>query len=129
MEHKGIDVSVTMSEEMVEYLKQIASTQVKIAEAAEHINAAAEVLSKLGLKPDDMAVIVGARAGVSKTSVKKIFGTLRRGDLNSLEILAMFVAAKENVGRDQARRTIRCLMQVVEDIEKEKANKGKEGVA
>ncbi len=125
---EGKEVKVTLSEEMVEYLERISATQEKISEAAGYINNAADALKKLGLNSDDIAVIVGSRAGVSKTSVKRIFATLRRGDLDALEILAMFIAARENVGRDQARRTIRSLMDVVKDIEKEEEER-KEGSA
>jgi len=121
--NEGKVVEVTLSQEMVEYLERIDAAQEKIMQAAEHINAASEVLKKLGLNSDDVAVIVGARAGVKKTAVKQIFATLRRGDLDALEILAMFVAARENVGRDQARRVIRCLMDVVKDIEKDEIEK------
>ncbi|GAI70653.1 unnamed protein product [marine sediment metagenome] len=32
---------------------------------------------------------------------------LRHRDLDAYEILAMFIANKENIGRDQARRTLR----------------------
>jgi Fe2+ or Zn2+ uptake regulation protein len=60
-----------------------------------------------------VASIVASRAGVSKTAVNKIFSVLRRRDLDAYEILAMFIANKENIGRDQARRTLRCLMELV----------------
>ncbi|GAI09249.1 unnamed protein product, partial [marine sediment metagenome] len=92
-------------------------TQQKLAVAAEHINAASEALSKLGLTMDDVASIVASRAGVSKTAVKKIFSILRRRDLDAYEILSMFIAAKENIGRDQARRSLRCLMELVTQVE------------
>ncbi len=52
------EVKVTLSEEMVKFLEGIYETQQKLAVAAEHINAASEALSKLGLKSDDVAVIV-----------------------------------------------------------------------
>ncbi len=113
------EVKVTLSDEMVKFLDGIYETQQKLAVAAEHINAVSEALSKLGLKQDDVAVIVGARAGVSKTAVNKIFSVLRRRDLDVYEILAMFIAAKENIGRDQARRTLRCLMNLVTQVQGE----------
>ncbi len=111
------EVKVTLSEEMVQFLEGIYETQQKLAVAAEHINAASEALGKLGLKQDDVAVIVASRAGVSKTAVNKIFSVLRRRDLDAYEILAMFIAAKENIGRDQARRTLRCLMEMVVQVQ------------
>lgn len=111
------EAKVTLSEEMVQFLKGIYETQQKLAVAAEHINAASEALSKLGLKQDDVASIVASRAGVSKTAVNKIFSVLRRRDLDAYEILAMFIANKENIGRDQARRTLRCLMELVTQVQ------------
>lgn len=111
------EVKVTLSDEMVKFLEGIYETQEKLAVAAEHINAVSEALSKLGLKQDDVAVIVASRAGVSKTAVNKIFSVLRRRDLDAYEILAMFIAAKENIGRDQARRCLRCLMELVTQVE------------
>lgn len=111
------EVKVTLSEEMEKFIEGIYETQQKLAVAAEHINAASEALGKLGLKQDDVAAIVAGRAGVSKTSVNRIFSTLRRRDLDVYEILAMFIAAKENVGRDQARRTLRCLFDLVIQIQ------------
>ena len=110
------EVKVTLSEEMVEFLKGIYETQQKLAVAAEHINAASEALGKLGLKQDDVATIVASRAGVSKTAVHKIFSILRRRDLDAYEILAMFIATRENIGRDQARRSLRCLMELVTQV-------------
>jgi len=115
-----VEVKVTLSDEMVEFLRGIYETQQKLAEAAEHINAASEALSKLGLKREDVASIVASRAGVSKTAVTKIMSVLRRRDLDAYEILAMFIAAKENIGRDQARRSIRCLMELVTRVQGEK---------
>ncbi len=114
------EVKVTLSDEMVEFLRGIYETQQKLALAAEHINAASEALSKLGLRREDVASIVASRAGVSKTAVTKIMSVLRRGDLDAYEILAMFIAAKENIGRDQARRSIRCLMELVTQVQGEK---------
>lgn len=111
------EVKVTLSDEMVQFLGGIYETQQKLAVAAEHINAASEALSKLGLKQDDVASIVASRAGVSKTAVNKIFSVLRRRDLDAYEILAMFIANKENIGRDQARRTLRCLMELVTQVQ------------
>lgn len=111
------EVNVTLSDEVVKFLEGIYETQQKLAVAAEHINAASEALSKLGLKQDDVASIVASRAGVSKTAVNKIFSVLRHRDLDVYEILAMFIAAKENIGRDQARRTLRCLMEVVTQVQ------------
>jgi len=111
------EVKVTLSDEMVKFLEGIYETQQKLAVAAEHINAASEALSKLGLKQDDVAVIVASRAGVSKTAVNKIFSVLRHRDLDAYEILAMFIAAKENIGRDQARRTLRCLTELVTQVQ------------
>ncbi len=111
------EVKVTLSEEVVKFLEGIYETQQKLAVAAEHINAASEALSKLGLKQDDVAVIVASRAGVSKTAVNKIFSVLRHRDLDAYEILAMFIAARENIGRDQARRTLRCLMELVTQVQ------------
>jgi len=111
------EVKVTLSEEMVKFLEGIYETQQKLAVAAEHINAASEALSKLGLKQEDVALIVASRAGVTKTAVNKIFSVLRRKDLDAYEILAMFIAAKENIGRDQARRSLRCLMELVIDVQ------------
>ena len=111
------EVKVTLSEEMVKFLEGIYETQQKLAVAAEHINAASGALSKLGLKQDDVAVIVASRAGVSKTAVNKIFSVLRRRDLDAYEILAMFIANKENIGRDQARRSLRCLMELVVQVQ------------
>jgi len=113
------EVKVTLSDEMVKFLEGIYETQQKLAVAAEHINAASEALSKLGLKQDDVASIVASRAGVSKTAVKNIMSVLRRRDLDVYEILAMFIAAKENVGRDQARRSLRCLMELVTQVQGE----------
>jgi len=107
------EVRVTLSEEMVQFLERIYETQQKLAMAAEHINAAWEALDKLGLKRDDVAVIIASRAGVSKTAVNKIMSVLQRKDLDAYEILAMFIAAKENIGRDQARRALRCLTDLV----------------
>lgn len=111
------EVKVTLSEEMVKFLQGIYETQQKLAVAAEHINAASEALSKLGLKQEDVASIVASRAGVSKTAVSKIMSVLRRSDLDAYEILAMFIAAKENIGRDQARRSLRCLMELVVQVQ------------
>ena len=111
------EVKVTLSEEMVKFLEGIYETQQKLAVAAEHINAASEALGKLGLKQDDVAVIVASRAGVSKTAVNKIFSVLRHRDLDAYEILAMFIANKENIGRDPARRSLRCLMELVTQVE------------
>ncbi len=111
------EVKVTLSDEMVKFLEGIYETQQKLAVAAEHINTASEALSKLGLKQDDVASIVASRAGVSKTAVKRIMSVLRRQDLDAYEILAMFIAAKENIGRDQARRSLRCLMDLVLQVE------------
>jgi len=111
------EVKVTLSEEMVQFLEGIYETQQKLAVAAEHINAASEALSKLGLKQDDVAVIVASRAGVSKTAVSKIFSVLRQRDLDVYEILAIFIAGKENIGRDQARSTLRCLMEIVVQVQ------------
>jgi len=111
------EVTVTLSEEMTKFLDGIYETQQKLAVAAEHINAVSEALSKLGLKQEDVAVIVASRAGVSKTAVTKIFSVLRRRDLDAYEILSMFIAAKENVGRDQARRSLRCLMELVIQVQ------------
>ena len=111
------EVKVTLSDEMVTFLEGIYETQQKLAVAAEHINTASEALSKLGLKQEDVSVIVASRAGVSKTAVNKIFSVLRRKDLDAYEILAMFIAAKENVGRDQARRSLRCLMEMVVQVQ------------
>jgi len=111
------EVKVTLSDEMVQFLEGIYETQQKLAVAAEHINAASEALSKLGLKQEDVAVIVASRAGVSKTAVNKIFSVLRQRDLDAYEILAMFIAAKENIGRDQARRSLRCLMEMVTQVQ------------
>ena len=111
------EVKVTLSEEMVKFLEGIYETQQKLAVAAEHINAASGALSKLGLKQDDVAVIVASRAGVSKTAVNKIFSVLRRRDLDAYEILSMFIASKENIGRDQARRSLRCLMDLVVQVQ------------
>ncbi|MBA7498891.1 hypothetical protein ES704_01629 [subsurface metagenome] len=113
------EVKVTLSDEMVEFLKGICEAQQKLAVAAEHINAASEALSKLGLKQEDVASIVASRAGVSKTAVNKIFSVLRRRDLDAYEILAMFIASKQNIGKDQARRTIRCLMELVTQVQGE----------
>ena len=113
------EVKVTLSDEMVKFLEGIYETQQKLAVAAEHINAASEALSKLGLKQDDVAVIVASRAGVSKTAVSKIMSVLRHRDLDAYEILAMFIAARENIGRDQARRTLRCLMGLVTQVQGE----------
>ena len=114
------EVKVTLSDEMVEFLRGLYETQQKLALAAEHINAASEALSKLGLRREDVASIVASRAGVSKTAVTKIMSVLRRRDLDAYEILAMFIAAKENIGRDQARRSIRCLMELVTQVQGEK---------
>ncbi len=111
------EAKVTLSDEMVKFLEGIYETQQKLAVAAEHINAASEALSKLGLTSDDVASIVASRAGVSKTAVKKIFSILRRRDLDAYEILSMFIAAKENIGRDQARRSLRCLIELVTKVE------------
>ena len=111
------EVKVTLSEEMVKFLEGIYETQQKLAVAAEHINAASEALSKLGLKRDDVAAIVAGRAGVSKTAVNKIMSVLRRKDLDAYEILAMFIASKESIGRDQARRSLRCLMELVTQVQ------------
>jgi len=111
------EVKVTLSDEMVKFLEGIHETQQKLAVAAEHINAASEALSKLGLKQDDVAVIVASRAGVSKTAVNKIFSVLRHRDLDAYEILAMFIAARENIGRDQARRTLHCLTELVTQVQ------------
>ena len=111
------EVKVTLSEEMVKFLEGIYETQQKLAVAAEHINAASGALSKLGLKQDDVAVIVASRAGVSKTAVNKIMAVLRRHDLDAYEILSMFIASKENIGRDQARRSLRCLMDLVTQVQ------------
>lgn len=111
------EVKVTLSDEMVKFLEGIYETQQNLAVAAEHINAVSEALSKLGLKQDDVAVIVASRAGVSKTAVNKIFSVLRRRDLDAYEILSMFIAARENIGRDQARRTLRCLMELVTQVQ------------
>ena len=111
------EVKVTLSEEMVKFLKGIYETQQKLAVAAEHINAASGALSKLGLKQDDVAVIVASRAGVSKTAVNKIFSVLRHRDLDAYEILSMYIASKENIGRDQARRSLRCLMDLVIQVQ------------
>jgi len=116
-----VEVKVTLSEEMVKFLEGIYETQQKLAVAAEHINAASEALSKLGLTQGDVAVIVASRAGVSKTAVSKIFSVLRRRDLDAYEILAMFIANKENIGRDQARRTLRCLMELVTQVQEGEA--------
>ncbi len=113
-------VTVTLSDEMVEFLRGIYETQQKLALAAEHINAASDALSNLGLKKEDIAAIVAGRAGVSKTAVSRIMSVLRRGDLDAYEILAMFIAAKENIGRDQARRALRCLMELVLQVQGEK---------
>ncbi len=115
------EVKVTLSDEMVEFIRGIYETQEKLAVAAEHINAASEALSKLGLKSDDVAVIVASRAGVSKTAVKRIMSVLRRRDMDAYEILAMFIAAKENIGRDQARRSLRCLMELVTQVKGEES--------
>ena len=112
-----VEVKVTLSEEMEKFIGGIYETQQKLAVAAEHINAASEALSKLGLKQEDVAVIVASRAGVSKTAVGKIFSVLRRRDLDVYEILAMFIANKENIGRDQARRTLRCLFDLVVQVQ------------
>lgn len=109
-------VTVTLSDEMVEFLRGIYEAQQKLAVAAEHINAASEALSNLGLKREDVASIVASRAGVSKTAVGKIMSVLRQKDLDAYEILAMFIAAKENIGRDQARRSLRCLMELVAEV-------------
>ena len=111
------EVKVTLSDEMVKFLEGIYETQQKLAVAAEHITAASEALSKLGLRQEDVATIVASRAGVSKTAVTKIMSILRRGDLDAYEILAMFIAAKENIGRDQARRTLRCLTELVTQVQ------------
>jgi len=111
------EVKVTLSEEMMKFIEGIYETQQKLAVAAEHINAASEALGKLGLTQGDVAVIVASRAGVSKTAVGKIFSTLRHRDLDAYEILAMFIANKENIGRDQARRTLRCLMELVTQVQ------------
>lgn len=111
------EVKITLSDEMVEFLRGIYETQQKLALAAEHINAASEALSKLGLKSDDVAVIVASRAGISKTAVNKIMSVLRRRDMDAYEILAMFIAAKENIGRDQARKSLRCLMELVLQVQ------------
>jgi len=110
------EVKVTLSDEMVEFLRGIYETQQTLALAAEHINAASEALRNLGLKSDDVAVIVASRAGISKTAVNKIFSVLRRQDMDAYEILAMFIAAKEKIGKDQARRTLRCLMELVTQV-------------
>ena len=110
------EVKVTLSEEMVKFLEGIYETQQKLAVAAEHINAASEALSKLGLKSEDVATIVASRAGVSKTAVTKIMSVLRRRDMDAYEILAMYIAAKENIGRDQARRSLRCLLELVTQV-------------
>jgi len=110
-------VKVTLSDEMVEFLRGIYETQQKLAVAAEHINAASEALSKLGLKREDVASIVASRAGVSKTAVSKIMTVLRQKDLDAYEILALFIAAKENIGRDQARRSLRCLIELVTQVQ------------
>ena len=115
------EVTVTLSEEMVKFLEGIYETQQKLAVAAEHINAASEALSKLGLKQEDVAVIVASRAGVSKTAVNKIFSVLRRKDLDAYEILGIFIATKENIGRDQARRSLRCLMELVTQVQGEES--------
>ncbi|MBA7678493.1 hypothetical protein ES703_86769 [subsurface metagenome] len=71
------------------------------------------------LSPVDILyqIIVASRAGVSKTAVKKIFSVLRHRDLDAYEILAMFIAAKENIGRDQARKSLRCLMELVTQVQ------------
>lgn len=111
------EVKVTLSDEVVKFLEGIYETQQKLAVAAEHINAASEALSKLGLKQDDVAVIVASRAGVTKTAVTKIMSVLRHRDLDAYEILAMFIAAKEGVGRDQARRVLKGLMDVVNQVQ------------
>lgn len=112
-----VEVKVTLSDEMVTFLEGIYQTQQKLAVAAEHINAASEALSKLGLKQEDVAAIVASRAGISKTAVNKIFSVLRHRDLDAYEILAMFIATKENIGRDQARRSLRCLMELVTQVQ------------
>ncbi|MBA7588002.1 hypothetical protein ES708_30050 [subsurface metagenome] len=80
-----VEVTVTLSEEMEKFIRGIYETQQKLAVAAEHINAASEALSKLGLKQEDVAVIVASRAGVSKTAVTKIFSVLRHRDLDVLD--------------------------------------------
>ena len=111
------EVKVTLSDEMVEFLRGIYEAQQKLVVAAEHINAASEALSKLGLKREDVASIVASRAGISKTSVIKIMSVLRRGDLDAYEILSMFIATKEKIGKDVARRTIRSLLELVTQVQ------------
>lgn len=115
------EVKVTLSDEMVKFLEGIYETQQKLAVAAEHINAASAALSKLGLRQEDVASIVASRAGVSKTAVGKIMSVLRRRDLDAYEVLAMFIAAKENIGRDQARRSLRCLMELITQVQGEES--------
>ncbi len=110
-------VTVTLSDEMKGFLEGLYESQKKLALAAEHIEAAAEALSKLGLKQDDIAAIIAARAGVSKTAVLRIMATLRRRDLDAYEILAMYISAKENIGREPARKVLKALMDVITQVE------------
>lgn len=109
-------VKVTLSDEMVKFLEGLYETQQKLAVAADHIDAASDALKNLGLGQDDVAAIVASRSGVTKTAVRKIMTAVRRRDLDAYEILAMYLSVKENVGRDQARRVIKGLMDVIDQV-------------
>lgn len=103
------EVKVTLSDEMVRLLENLVAAQQKVTLAAEHITAAAQALAKLGLKQDDVAAIIAAQAGTSKTAVLKILQTMRAGNLDAYEIVAMFISKKESIGVQNVRRVLHSL--------------------
>lgn len=103
------EVKVTLSDEMVRLLENLETAQQKVTLAAEHITAASQALAKLGLKQDDVAAIIASQAGTSKTAVLKILQTMRAGNLDAYEIVAMFISKKESIGVQNVRRVLHSL--------------------
>jgi hypothetical protein len=103
------EVKVTLSDDMVRLLENLALSERKIADAAQHIIAAQEALTKLGLTAGDVAAIIAARAGTTKTAVLRIIQTMRGGNLDAHEIVAMFIAKKEGLGIQHVRQVLHAL--------------------
>lgn len=111
------EVTFILADDMVAFLKTLAETQLKIAAAAGHINAAAEALTKRGLKREDVAAIIASRAGVSRTAVEKIMAVMRQGNLDAYEVVAIYISDREKVSRQNVRIVITSLMKLVKEVQ------------
>ncbi len=113
------EVKVTLSDDMVQFLERLAQSNDLVKQAAAHIVAAGDALMKLGLRQDDVASVIAGRAGTTKTAVLKVMQAIRRGDLDAYEVVATYVAKKENVGIQMVRKVIACLDRLTTELEGE----------